>query len=666
MSPLSFEAYLNQAPYAFFRWQNTENWPVIYASEAADRLLGYAVSDWTTGKVQYADIVHPEDKQLVIDELTEAAEKGLESIVHAPYRLKTQDDRWIWIKDYTQIIRDDQGRVIEYYGFLEDLTDFLAYKAQAKATQQINDQMNNALDQSNLISRSDQYGNITYVNNNLLNLTGYSRDELIGQPHNILRHPDTPTNVFKEMWQTIQSNRVWKGTLKNRKKNGEPYYVEMTLVPLVDDQGRFIEYLAIRHEVTGLITKQMDLETAVKTSRLLNIPNRVALLEAIETLEHPQLALFDLDNFKQVNEYFGHQFGDQMLISTLLHLFLYKPLDTRVYHLGSDQLVLTSEEPDAQRFEQQMIQLRNRLSNHKITVQSQDIYINQTLALSFEPKENLLNSLEVAMRHAKNTHQDVLVYSSAIDTYQQRADNLMWSEKLDQALLEDRITTFFQPILNLRSGRIEKHEALVRMIEPDDKVISPFFFLEVSQQTKKYPILSKRVVAKAFQAFKRSEQAFSINISATDMTNPDYVDYLLKHVEQFSHPERITLEILESEEITDFVKVEKFIDQLRGLGCKIAIDDFGAGYANFENLLKLHADFIKIDGSLIKQLAENQDAYDIVESIVSFAKKKDIQTIAEFVSSADILDAVKRLDIDFAQGYFIGEPAKSPMDAPEL
>lgn len=656
MSTANFETFLNKAPYAFFRWENAPGWPVIYVSDTVLPLFGHHPNEFMSGDISYSSLIHPDDIERVGQEVETASVEGKVSFIHEPYRLRAKNNDWVWIKDYTQIIRNSDGDIIEYYGFLEDFTDEFTYRRLANEAQFINQQISNALDQSNLISRADAYGNITYVNNHLIELTGYSCEELIGKPHSILRHPDTDNAVFQDMWQTIKQYRPWTGTLKNRKKNGDAYYVEMTIMPMLDEEGQFIEYLAIRHEVTALMTKQQELQKAITTSKLLNIPNRLALLNHLDNTKCYQLAMLDIDDFRQLNEYFGHKFGDDLLINTMLHIFLHKPDDYDIYHFNADQFVIVGHEQDNNLFKADMAALQSALNTQKMTMQSQDLSVNITLAISFEHGINHLNSLEMAMDYAKKHHQNLVIYNRAIDTYEQRAQNLMWSEKLNDALADNRITTFYQPILNLRTGLIEKHESLVRMIDKDGEVIAPYFFLPVSKKTKKYNMLSKRVVEKSFATFKDNGHAFSINISATDMTNADFMRTILAQLENCIAPERVTFEILESEEITNYKKVEHFIRTMRGFGCKIAIDDFGAGYANYENLLKLNADFIKIDGSLIKDIANNQDAYDIVESIVRFAKKKNIQTIAEFVSDEAILNTIRKLDIDFAQGFYIGHP----------
>ncbi|WP_169338006.1 EAL domain-containing protein [Hydrogenovibrio halophilus] len=655
-----FETYLNKAPFAFMRWENRPGWPVIYASTPIQALLGYAPERFCNGDLSYAELVHPDDRDRVDKEVAHALDNGSSEFEHRPYRLQNKQGDWIWVKDTTEIIRDEQGQAVEFYGFLQDWTDLISYKKQAQKAQLINRQINQALDESNLVSRSDAAGRITYVNDHLLALTGYTRKELIGQPHSILRHPDTPRATFQDMWQTIQNGQTWKGTLKNRKKSGDAYWVEMTLLPLFDENGQFAEYLAIRHEVTELVRKQMALNNALTTSRLLNIPNRLALIEAIEEADKPVLAMLDLDNFRQINEYFGHSFGDQLLIHFMLHVFYYKPLEYRLFHLGSDQLVLLAENVHATEFSHNLQQLRENLNEKRYCIRNQEIMTNPTLALSFEPKDNLLRSLEIAMRYAKRHHHNQITYASEIDQPEQRAQNLKWSAKLNQALQDDRITVHFQPIYNYQSQRIERHECLVRLIDTDQTVVSPFYFLDVSKRTKKYYQLSRRVASKAFEQFEACGLPFSINISSLDMTRPSYAKHLLHLLDSCSAPENVTLEILESEDITDFAAVHRFIEKVRQRGCQIAIDDFGAGYANYHHLLSLDADYIKIDGSLIKGLADNQDAYDIVESIVSFARKRGIATIAEFVSDQRIFDCVRELNIDFAQGFYIGAPQAEP------
>ena len=168
------------------------------------------------------------------------------------------------------------------------------------------------------------------------------------------------------------------------------------------------------------------------------------------------------------------------------------------------------------------------------------------------------------------------------------------------------------------------------------------------------------LIQKVFETFHTSYNRFSINLSYLDIINPDTTSFILEKLEEFSIGPFIIFEILESDSIDNYEALVSFIDQVKSYGAKIAIDDFGAGYSNFERLTKLDIDFIKIDGSLIKNIDKNEEAKIIVETIVTFAKKLGIATIAEYVHSRQILECVKELGIDFAQGFYIGKPKDTP------
>ncbi|WP_321326109.1 EAL domain-containing protein [Thiomicrorhabdus sp.] len=656
----NIKGYLDRAPYAFFRWKNEPEWPVMHTSSMAVKLLGYSASEWMSGQKLYSEIIHPDDLSCVLDEVNGALMSNLSDFIHKPYRIKTNNNEWIWVKDSTHIVRDANGKVIEFYGFLEDISNFKKLESIAEKALVLNEQITFALDQSNLISRADQYGNFTYVNDNLLNLTGYTRSELLNKPHSILRHPDTPSSLFKELWETIKTGNTWKGRLKNQKKDGSSYYVEMTIVPLRNSSDNLLEYLAIRHEVTELMEKQADLEHAIHTSKLLEIPNRNALIRDIPSLKYPKLAMLDIDDFRQFNDYFGNEFGDLLLLEFVKSISSHLPKNALLYHFHADQFIIYCNKLSNESFTNEMKTLQKYLSSETYSVKGQEIMFNTTLAICFEPHDVILNKLEMTMSQAKKASLDMLQFSPKIDMVEQRANNLMWSDKLNRAIEEDRITPFYQPIMSLRNHQIYKHEALVRLIEPNKEVISPYLFLDVSKKTKKYHKISKRVVTKTFELFKKIDKEFSINISASDILNPAYVSHLHNHLAVFPYKHNITFEILESEEISDLDGVTAFIENLKTHGCKFALDDFGAGYANYSNILNLKPDYIKLDGSLIQGLASNEDTKDILETIVSFAQKKDIKTIAEFVSDEAIFKTVKQLGIDYAQGYYIGKPMSKP------
>jgi EAL domain-containing protein (putative c-di-GMP-specific phosphodiesterase class I) len=195
------------------------------------------------------------------------------------------------------------------------------------------------------------------------------------------------------------------------------------------------------------------------------------------------------------------------------------------------------------------------------------------------------------------------------------------------------------------------------MIDHDGKAISPFFFLDIAKKAKLYTKITKIVIDKSFATFEKLPQYdFSLNITVEDITDEEISTYIFMKLKAFPHPSKVIFEITESEEIRDYSFVNKFITKIKSFGAKIAIDDFGSGYANFEHIISLNADFIKIDGSLIKNIDKDKDSEIITEAIIAFSKKLGSKTVVEFVHNEEVYKKVKSMGADFSQGFHLGEP----------
>jgi EAL domain-containing protein (putative c-di-GMP-specific phosphodiesterase class I) len=264
----------------------------------------------------------------------------------------------------------------------------------------------------------------------------------------------------------------------------------------------------------------------------------------------------------------------------------------------------------------------------------------------------------IARKKAQELKKKFVLFDHTMRKSENYAQNIEWINKIKEALLEDRVVTYYQPIIDNSTGEIVKYETLVRMLDKEGNTVPTWTFLEIAQKSKLYPQVTKIVIDKAFKAFEDFPQYdFSLNLTIDDILSNEITEYIYDKLKHYNNSNRVIFEITESEEVRDYDCINKFIEKVKKHGVKIAIDDFGSGYANFEHIISIDADFIKIDGSLIKNIDTDKNARIITEAIISFSQKLGKKTIAEFIHCEEIYTIVKELGADYSQGFHLGMPS---------
>lgn len=519
-------------------------------------------------------------------------------------------------------------------------------------------QYNEATKDSNIISTADLKGNITYVNDKFCEVSLYTYEEVLGKPHSIVRGEEDD-EIFQQLWETIKNKKVWYGVLKNRKKNGEFYWVNINIRPILDEKNEIIEYIAIRHEITDLVLKTEELKRNLRLDSLTNIGNRYKLIEDVSKSVNPCISILDIVSFSDVNDFFGYKTGDNVLkiVARKIEELLIDKENYKVYRDHSDTFCIVAQNEDRDKFIKNIDEISKTIGKVPIVIKSRELYVQLSYVFSFEAKENLLETANIIKRYSQ-ANKNIIIYDKALELEKDYEKNIFWTLKIKKALDEDKIVPYFQPIYNLKTNKIEKYEALVRLIDGNN-VISPYYFLDISKKSKQYLQLTKTMIQKTFDYFKDKDFEFSINLTFEDIKSEYIASFIIELLKEYKIGHRVVFEIVESEEIDNFRKINEFFVTIREYGCKIAIDDFGSGYSNFEYLAKLNVDYIKIDGSLIKDILINKSSQNIVSMLVNFTKGQKVKTIAEFVSNKDILNKVRELGIDYVQGYYIKEPIAS-------
>lgn len=514
-----------------------------------------------------------------------------------------------------------------------------------------------AVDESMIVSRTDKKGLITYVNEEFIKISGFSKEELIGKSHNIVRHPDMAKEFFEEMWHTLKNGLAWKGVVKNKRKDGSPYYIKTVVMPVFDKNHRIKEYIGIRHDVTEIF----DQVHRFSKETISGLPKAKELLDKIQHSSEQKLhlAILNICAFHEINTLYGREIGDLYLKHFADRLKTMLNPQFTLFHLHADEFALYDESgaDNALFLEQCNSILLHLQTTFVINNSSHEILLRIGVANGYE---NIYDRAENALKRAREMHKSLIIDDDVQGFEQRQKNNLQWNQKIRDAIVDNRFLVLFQEIVPLHpsSKQSKKYEALIRMKEEDGTILSPYFFLDIAKKLNLYDQLSRIVIEQATFMAKKHQCQVSINITKEDILTPLTVDTLFNCIRKYNLQGEITLELVESEGIENSKEVRDFFHKARNYGCLIAIDDFGSGYSNFEYLLRIAVDFIKIDGTLIKNIDKDSASRSAVRAIVNFAKSFNVKVVAEYVHNEAVYHEIKNLGIDFAQGFYLHQPSE--------
>ncbi len=410
------------------------------------------------------------------------------------------------------------------------------------------------------------------------------------------------------------------------------------------------------HELRDLYTDQLT-HTANRNALIRDIKNS----ETLETF----MALIDIDKFSVLNDLYGEANGDKILEGFTQSLKEYFQGEKyKIYRVGSDRFVVFTADVDTtlEQFKSLCESFAKTIDQSGINIDETNVDINVTMGIARSDDKHTFEYAQRAIQKARAKYLQLLVFeNSQFDHKEDFQKNIDWIKKIKNGYINGNFQPYLQAIVDANTQEVYKYEALIRYIEDDGTQIAPFEFLSIAKKAKLYPIIIKIMLTEVIKIIKEKNIRVAINLSFDDIINKETYHFILDTLESCKEQAKnIDFEILESEEINDYDLVSQFITDVKKFGCQIGIDDFGAGYSNFNILGTLDIDFVKIDGSLIKRIDEEKKQALIVESITNFCNQLSIKTVAEFVSTKEVFEATKELGVSYMQGYYFGKP--SPKD----
>ena len=394
------------------------------------------------------------------------------------------------------------------------------------------------------------------------------------------------------------------------------------------------------------------------------LPNRTALLKEIEG-KRVRMIMLQLEKFYAIEGFYGKKSVNRIEKEVSLYfqeLFLsFFGTPQQIFHTseGEFTILIDSDVPDIESAHLDTLckEIYSQIKKHELRFDNFEYDVRATLAY-IEGTEHLYEDLKFALEYAiEHRKEYVIAHKVAQSLKKETEANMETIRMLKKAIKEDRIVAFFQPLYDIERQEITKYEALVRLIDEEGKIISPFHFLEAAKIANYYWQITQIMLKKVFGIFCYIDKEVTFNLSYADISHEQTVnmifDMLKKDPDTAS---RLTFELLEDETIESDEVMNRFIKEVREYGVKIAIDDFGSGYSNFQRIIDIRPDILKVDGSIIKHITTSEENRTLAQTIQNFAENLGIRTVAEFVSDESIFMEIGKIGFNYAQGYYISEP----------
>ena len=518
----------------------------------------------------------------------------------------------------------------------------------------------------------DRDGLVQYVNPSFTAITQYGAEEVQGRRISQLPALENLGDLLFDAQTGLAERNSWQGEFRSRRKNLEPYWGQLSISKVYNDDGELTHYIGIYEDITQSKLAQQRIERLAYSDNLTGLGNRPYFIRCLEERfarrdsQAFSLLLVDIDNFKRINDSLGHQTGDKLLISLARRLRNSLSASGSLARFASNEFAVLLDDTDLESGQQVASQLLATLDK-PMFVDNQLISVTGSVGLACAPlhgrdPQTLMRNAGLALHKAKaNGKHQVQVFTEALNA--EASYKLFVENNLRRALTQNELDVFYQPKLCLRSGRLLGMEALLRWNHPEKGMIRPDQFISVAEETGLIIPIGKWIARQACRMSRQLTAAgmgnlqVAINLSPKQFSDPDLVASIATILKEEQLPANLLeLELTEGLllEATEDTRLQ--LDQLKSFGLTLAMDDFGTGYSSLSYLKKFPIDIIKIDRSFIHEIPDNQDDMEITSAVIAMAHNLKLKVVAEGIETAEQLAFLRRHRCDVGQGYLFDRP----------
>ncbi|WDE03899.1 EAL domain-containing protein [Thalassomonas viridans] len=579
------------------------------------------------------------------------------------YRVKDKEGNWIWVLDRGKIVeRDDKGVATRMTGTLKDISQI------KKAEERLNLFAKCIANISDAVVIYDKQFVILDVNKAYQRITGRTREQMVGKS---LRFPRYPSNFNTNIKKHLLTKGSWHGEIENVRRDNSVFLADFNIDVIRDENQNISNFVAVFSDISQRKETEAELRKLANTDTLTGLPNRSYFqanqLQLVRNKTPHALLVFDLDNFKKINNSMGHQAGDELLCKVAERMISASRKQDTVYRLGGDEFSIIIEETnDIHTITTIAKNILDTIAQ-PLKLKNQEIVLYSSIGIVLYPEDGatpqeLLKNADTAMYHAKGLGGNK--YQFFNESMNKKAVTRLQIESLIRhGLKKDLFSVYYQPKIEIATGKIAGMEALVRFETPTKGLISPVVFIPVSEETGQIIEIGEVVLRKACFATKRWVDAglfdgrIAVNLSAVQFTQPNLVTLIANVLEESQLPARyLELEITEGTVMDSPQKAIETMLQIRALGVHLALDDFGTGYSSLAYLKKFPLNTLKIDKAFVDDIEQSEQGRNMVATIVTIAHNLGMQVVAEGVETNQQLEFLAKLKCEQLQGYLYSKP----------
>ncbi|WP_127119187.1 EAL domain-containing protein [Thiomicrospira sp. S5] len=578
------------------------------------------------------------------------------------------DKRAIKVMQHT--VLDDQSRLTSIDGLIENITDKI------QTEHDLIQAANVFRHSQEAILITDRQGHILNINDAFTRITGYSKEEVLGETPRVLSSGKHDKTFYAELWRELFDQGTWSGEIWNRRKNGEIYPEKMTVSSILDENGSPKEFIALFSDITTQKKQQSQLEYIAHFDALTGLPNRTLLADrlnqAITYSKRHQLNLavlfIDLDGFKAINDLYGHQAGDELLITIAKRFKKALREEDTIARIGGDEFVAVILDIEDTSETDALLQRLLEDANKSMTFEDNLLKVSASIGVSFYNQQNDLDADQIIRQADQAMYQAKMKGKNQVYVFDEKTLGSMAQTQelmaLEQGVKNDELRLYFQPKIHLREGHVLGFESLIRWQHPEKGLLSPAAFLPLLRDHPLSIDVGFWVIEAAMKQMQQWKTLgldinLSINLEGELLQEPDFIPRLGDVLNRYPDiPARnLTLEILETSALEDIFSVSKTMTECSSkLGVNFSIDDFGTGYASLTYLKHLPVTELKVDQSFVKDLHTEPQSLSIMESIIGMGDAFNLDVIAEGVETDEQATLLLKLGCNMAQGYHISRP----------